>query len=627
MSKPSHPSLAWPRSDGDPSRWPDTTHRPGDDSWHEEAPVRGTKIDLYETKIAEQLAVELRLKVDPTRQRIPMPDGYKLFAHKKKQPGGDIRTDYYLYGSPDILKFRSVPEFADHAIWLFDTSKPLDDHSTCTCKYSKGAGRRQSMPGSATKRPSGSSPLKEGTLKKKRVVQEDEDSLPAVVPDRAEELRSQRRFRELIWFRINTITPPLSIAGLEPITHWPGLISNVPLKTRVIGDTASASASSAWTLFGGSAPSTLDASTIVHYYEYHIRPLGMFSPQEEVIKDGKDILPWQVGNELLGGERGWDSIGNHAEKVLKEGVQKEAVKEKGKPKDEIEATLGRGWKGHWAKRIKFVEMSREYEDAVFRLSVALKTASSITNSWAQTDKIDVLPDNQDISADDMAAILDQKKTLYQKNRKDLPSSALLSPTEGATERGVFFKIRVIAVEVNPGSAKPDQTAWRCLLYGDIFELAKEGDATQLPTPNSAIDSSKDSLNVHYQSAKGFVYRQLNETDSEVTVDVIDVAGRVYHDLLDGATQSWFIDPSKPSDKEGRIQPGESALALVGLKSGTTVASKSTDWEEDLYGIVQKTTKTTETQMKGYYTDLLREELGLPKLNGVDGQVDALAGSS
>ncbi|WWC87980.1 uncharacterized protein L201_002882 [Kwoniella dendrophila CBS 6074] len=678
--KPSHPSLAWPRSDGvGESKYPDaSTPEKGDEAWYEEAGEDTAKYQLYSTKIAEHIAGELNLGVDVTKQAMPLPEGYKLFAHRKKQPSGDIRTDYYLYGSSHVGKFRSVPEFLDHASWLFDTSKSLDDHSTCTCKYSKGGNRRQSMPGSATKRPSGSSPLKEGSVKKKRAVEAVNDSvLPAVVPERAEELGSQRRFRrgELIWFRINTITPPSTIntPGLTPITHWPGLLSNIPLKTKVINDddTASASASSAWTAFGGSAPSTLDSAkqTTIHYYEYHIRPLGMFSPQDEVIKDGKDLLPWQCGCELLGGESGWDAIGFYADQVLKKGVKKEAQKLKNqypnylsesdpqpqpqpqagpdgeaveppKPhREEVENGLMKGWKANWGKRIRFIELSDKYDDAVFRLSVALKTGSAISTNWVQTDKIDTLPGDRDISAEDVQLILDQKKTLYQglwwggeriwlddlvrlkKKRRDIPTNVLSSPSDGALDRAVFFKIRVIAIEVT-NITEANSTGWRCILYGDVFELAKEGaDGVQ-----SDVELNDRSLVRHYKPAKGYAYRQLNETDSEVTVDVVDVAGRVYPDLLDGTTQNYFIDPSNPSDDQGRVQPGPGVTSLAGLLCGTTVATKSTEWEEDLYSIVQKTTKTCEVQLKEYYIDIVRGDLGLPKVpqNGVNGEAGTIA---
>ncbi|WVF70849.1 hypothetical protein IAT40_005643 [Kwoniella sp. CBS 6097] len=637
----SHPALVWPRSDQDTSRYPDTSGTPNDDNYYEEAPLSDPKYKLYEQKTAEFLCQKLGLKVDASKQRIPMPPGYKLFAHRKRQPGGEIRTDYYLYGSTHVQKFRSVPEFLEHAGWLFDTSKPLDDHATCGCKYSKGSGaRRASMPGTGaglSKRPAGSSPAKEGSAKKQRVVQEEEDDGPAgVVPERAEELRSQRRFRrgEIVWFRIGDIDPPASFAEkkLPPITHWPGLISSVPLKTKVLNqdDTAGASASSAWSAFGGTAPAPLQQQTIIHYYEYHIRPLGMFSPHDEVVKDGKELLPWAVGNELLGGEGGWDAVGNQAEGVLINGVKAEAEKNKSKPKGELEADIGKSWKTNWAKRIKFLEMPRQWEHAVFRLSVALKTASIITGSWAQTDKIDVLPEDTDISAEDMKAIQEQRKTLYQglwwggeriwledmvrlkKNRGDLPTDSLLPPSPGAETRGVFLKIRVIAIEVS-SEATANQTAWRCILYGDVYELAPEGtEGAEKPRSTKAVNGEKDiPIMPAYTPAKGFAYRQLNDPGAEVTCDVIDVAGRVYHDLLDGTTQTWFIDPSKPADKEKRVTPGVAALSLVGLEPGTTIASKSVDWHEDLYSIVQKSSKDTESQMKAYYTDLLRQELGLP----------------
>lgn len=32
-----------------------------------------------------------------TKQRIPLPEGYKIYAHRKKQPDGSLRTDYYVF--------------------------------------------------------------------------------------------------------------------------------------------------------------------------------------------------------------------------------------------------------------------------------------------------------------------------------------------------------------------------------------------------------------------------------------------------------------------------------------------------------------------------------------------------
>lgn len=32
-----------------------------------------------------------------TKQRIPLPEGYKIYAHRKKQPDGSLRTDFYVF--------------------------------------------------------------------------------------------------------------------------------------------------------------------------------------------------------------------------------------------------------------------------------------------------------------------------------------------------------------------------------------------------------------------------------------------------------------------------------------------------------------------------------------------------
>lgn len=78
-----------------------------------------------------------------------MPEGYYIFIHNKPQEkDGVVREDTYMYvsiaipvahfamlttqGSTSLLpsqRFRSPQEFMPHAEWLFDTSKPLHDHT------------------------------------------------------------------------------------------------------------------------------------------------------------------------------------------------------------------------------------------------------------------------------------------------------------------------------------------------------------------------------------------------------------------------------------------------------------------------------------------------------------------
>ena len=61
----------------------------------------------------------------------------------------------------------------------------------------------------------------------------------------------------------------------------------------------------------------------------------------------------------------------------------------------------------------------------------------------------------------------------------------------------------------------------------------------------------------------------------------DVAGRVYSDLLEPSTQTWFTDISLPETENAqRVDAGETARALASLKPGTIVGSKSENWKRE-----------------------------------------------
>lgn len=175
-------------------------------------------------------------------------------------------------------------------------------------------------------------------------------------PDRAQDLLSQRRFRrgELVWFRIDDIPPKVKGSSLPTITHWPGLIADIQTKTRVVNGINGSSSSS-----GG----------IAGYYEYYIRPLGCFSQKEPVVKDIKDLLPFAIGMELMGGPEGWDAIGA-------QGTQ--SVQDRAKAEREDEAANPQGvderWAKAWGEKVSFSKVTPEWDQVYCRLGMALKMA-------------------------------------------------------------------------------------------------------------------------------------------------------------------------------------------------------------------------------------------------------------
>jgi hypothetical protein len=226
------------------------------------------------------------------------------------------------------------------------------------------------------------------------------------------------------------VTPPPAATGrgAPAITHWPALVSKITHKSKRIqvepkGPT--------WTATNGESSTPAPApitSRIVHYYEYHLRPLGFFSSVDEVQTDQKEMLPWLIGSELMGGEAGWAALGEESVSLLEAAARKEAQLEKATPEVErVPLTADKRWKrSKYAQRVLFKEMPKEWEFLCPRAALAIKmglvrscsnisdTADRqvITSSWTQTDMINVV-DPSILSAEDRLAIEQQKKTIYQ----------------------------------------------------------------------------------------------------------------------------------------------------------------------------------------------------------------------
>jgi len=64
--------------------------------------------------------------------------------------------------------------------------------------------------------------------------------------------------------------------------------------------------------------------------------------------------------------------------------------------------------------------------------------------------------------------------------------------------------------------------------------------------------------------------------------MIELAGRVYPDLVDFSTQSYFADPrATPEQNAGRARPGQWVKGLMGLKNATDVFNYSDSWRGEL----------------------------------------------
>ncbi|KAJ7782034.1 hypothetical protein DFH07DRAFT_728887 [Mycena maculata] len=133
---PANPSwVDFPRSDGDPRLWPTNTTREVD----EEGCVNYMQpVDLDEPLsikwrmgVGDAISVALQLDASNKQSYVlrGFPSGYRMFDHHKGKAEAP-RHDVYLFGSDSRARFRSVPEFIPHAIWLMG-----DGNVPCKCKY------------------------------------------------------------------------------------------------------------------------------------------------------------------------------------------------------------------------------------------------------------------------------------------------------------------------------------------------------------------------------------------------------------------------------------------------------------------------------------------------------------
>ncbi|KAG1765717.1 hypothetical protein EV702DRAFT_1151416 [Suillus placidus] len=123
------------RSDGDPSNWPqDTTpHIDGEGhvNYMRQAALDESLSIKWRVKVGAALASKLNM-AEGNYVLQGWPAGYQMFDHNKG-PKDSPRHDAYLIGSSHAKRFRSVPEFIPHALWLL--TDPTLDRSNCNCKY------------------------------------------------------------------------------------------------------------------------------------------------------------------------------------------------------------------------------------------------------------------------------------------------------------------------------------------------------------------------------------------------------------------------------------------------------------------------------------------------------------
>lgn len=244
-----------------------------------------------------------------------------------------------------------------------------------------GASGPTKRPGSSSSKPPKKRPAHAGS------ESSDEDRPDGIPLERSIDLRSSRRFRrgELVWVKIEPIhpSPEGKAKGLPVITHWPVLCSRIEQKSRTETYTPTAPqwATSAppaeASQNGGASTSTgpTTATRVIHYYQYHLRPLGFFDAADEIRADAQDMLPWLCNSELLGGEEGWSKLGEDTHRIIEAEVERAAEAEKSADQKGSK-TLDERWRAtSWVKRISFSKLPREWSAACVRAGLAIKMAS------------------------------------------------------------------------------------------------------------------------------------------------------------------------------------------------------------------------------------------------------------
>ncbi|KIK50604.1 hypothetical protein GYMLUDRAFT_234563 [Collybiopsis luxurians FD-317 M1] len=124
--------LEIPHSDGDASTWPTNTKKNiqgGEVNYMQHVATDEGLAVKWRIGIGAALANALQKSKGPNYVLSDWPKNYRMFIHNKG-PAANPRQDVYLFGSTRSPKFRSIPEFIPHAIWLVGGLK-----DACECKY------------------------------------------------------------------------------------------------------------------------------------------------------------------------------------------------------------------------------------------------------------------------------------------------------------------------------------------------------------------------------------------------------------------------------------------------------------------------------------------------------------
>ncbi|OJA08512.1 hypothetical protein AZE42_09195 [Rhizopogon vesiculosus] len=331
--------LDFPRSDGSTSKWPLNTTCHVDSEGHvnfmREVPLDEPLAIKWRIEVGAVLATRLNMAPGHNYVLRGWPEGYQMFDHNKG-PKDNPRHDAYLMGSTHAKRFRSVPEFIPHALWLL--TDPALDRSNCSCKYCNKKPQREitasmgllpkrggSTPTSTRSAPPPPKLKRQPQLLKEKNPLPDREKLPrerekdkpyvgvrrppklakqpapkqSMLRERNSDLSSaygpevstRRWFREgeLLWCALNpAIEGPSGPGGDDSILFWPGIVEEtrmkpIPIpKDTIMDESDRPRPSTNINLSDGEVP-----WTIQHVLSYKMKLLGVshsfYVPDDQVL--------------------------------------------------------------------------------------------------------------------------------------------------------------------------------------------------------------------------------------------------------------------------------------------------------------------------------------------------------
>ncbi|ETW79045.1 hypothetical protein HETIRDRAFT_478374 [Heterobasidion irregulare TC 32-1] len=269
----------------------------------------------WRTQVASKVAEKMGLPTGKNYVLRNWPAGYAMFDHHKGKKSAP-RHDLYLFGSR--TRFRSIPEFVPHALWLM--TDPFLDRANCECKYCAKQPQRVISENLGFRAPRPSSPSAATATASRRSVREQRPRAPreyqkpytavrripkpikptgptqVIVHERHNDLQAlseeldmgyRKWFREgeVIWCALD---PP--IQGPEvTITFWPGIVEESTIKSEIIPRAGSPVTN----------PTDIDADPDAEADADPDFVMANGTPHSSLIQESERLPPWTVRQRSL----------------------------------------------------------------------------------------------------------------------------------------------------------------------------------------------------------------------------------------------------------------------------------------------------------------------------------------